>query len=854
MNSADSFSDEPVWSSGRVTSSQTTQIVYGGPAPKPLQEYKWRVRVFDQDGVESDWSQPSRWGTGFLDNSNWSASWIQCVNEWSIAPPGGPYERQNWLMLSPPMHLRRNFDIDDSYTKATVYATARGVYQLSINGQRVGDHELSPGWTDYAVRQQYQAFDVTDHLQSGPNTLGAILGEGWYAGMVGFNQKQAGGHWGKIPQLLVELHIEYGDGRVRRICTDELWKGSMGPRIRSDILQGELYISSGEIDGWDTVGYDDSNWKPVTVLPELGPACLVAEPAPPIRVTRTLAPKSVSRSGSGSWIIDFGEYVSGVTELEVDGEPGTPVAIRHGEWLKNGEVYTDNLHTASPTDIVLLRGGLQRYRPLFTQHAFQFVEVTNYPGELTVDRITALQFHTDFRGAGEFECSDPLLTQLVQNVDRTLRSNSMSIPTCEPARDERMAYVGDAQFASATAMYVRDHSAFYTKWMRDILDTTRSLEGLFANAAPTPYPDEGAPGWGDGGVVIPWTMYRFYGDTRVIDEMWDAMGAWMSSIYDANPDLIRKHRLNSDFNDWLVPGGADQTPHAVLATAWWAWCARLMAEMAEVTGRSADEAHYRDLASSLARTFADTFFDSDGRLEGDTQTVYAMAFRMGLVPKELKAAAAKHFEASLERESYSVRVGFAGVGFILPALHEAGLTHLAYRLLLNQSFPSWLYPVTRGATTIWERWDTLDADGQISHETMNAFSLVVLGSAVEWLYRGVAGIESVEGAGGMQQLAISPVPGPELSWAQATHRTPHGVVTSRWEGEDDMIRYTFDVPTNAQALITIRTSDSAKFQELSGKAEWTTTADTVFAHVRSGRFELRAPAAQPEPADLVTAE
>jgi alpha-L-rhamnosidase len=842
MEESKKWGDTPQWTSGRVESSATTQIVYQGTT-EPHQRLLWRVRVWDSSHNVSPWSEPASWQVGFRRNDNWTACWISGVHKWKVTPPTGrTYFKP--MFMSPTMHLRRPFEIEGEVRRAAVYATARGVYRLSINGQRVGDHELSPGWTDYNTRQQYQAYDVTTHLRQGANVLGALLGEGWYAGYLGYNLKHAGGHYGDVAQLLAELHIEYKDGSVVRVCSDGLWKCSRGPRLWSDILQGEFYDSTQEIPGWDSPDFDDSSWAPVSMVPELGTAQLIAEPAPPIRVSRRLAPARLWKSAEATWIVDFGEYVSGVTEITLEGERGSLVTLRHGEWLAEGAVYTDNLHSASSMDRVILRGGRQTFRPLFTQHGFQYVEVQNYPGELNPENIYAVQFHTDMRKTGSFECSDPRLTKLALNADRTVLSNAMSVPTCEPSRDERMAYLGDTHIAAATAMFSRDHSSFYSKWTDDILDAAQANGGLFTDAAPTPFPSEGAPGWGDGGIILPWSMYRFYGDTRIIDKMWPSMTSWMSAIHEANPDLIRRNRLNNNYNDWLVPGNEDLTPPPVLATAYWAWCAQLMAEMASASDRTQERDQYRDLASSIAVSYANNFLSHDGRIEGDTQTVYAMAFRMGLVPPEARAAVADRFRESFEREAYKVRVGFAGVSFLLSALHEAGLTELAYKLLLDDRYPSWLYSLTHGATSVWERWNTVTEDGSFPTVNMNSFSLLALGSAVEWLYRGVAGINSVEGDGGMGRVLIAPIPGPGLTWAKATHETLHGQIVSEWHLDGPSVRYMVEIPTNVTATIEIMTTDPRSVEQIDECDSWSVAGNSAAVNVGAGRFEFSAPLPQ----------
>lgn len=482
INADDSWDAPALWTTGRIESSASAQIVYQGPTPRPLQRFKWRLRVWDSTGNESAWSETAFWQAGFLKNENWSGQWIAGINKNLIVPPSGQ-TRYELTMMTPVMHLRRGFHVHEVVKRATVFATARGVYRLSINGERVGDHELSPGWTDYKVRTHYQAYDVTDSLRMGKNAIGAELGEGWYAGYIGINMKHPAAHYGDVPELLVELHIEFSDGRVHRVVTDDLWRSARGPRMWSDMLRGEMYMSADELEGWDRPDFDDADWNGVEVRDTLGAGALLAEPSPPMRVSRFLEPQKIWKNQAGNWMIDFGEYISGVVEVTLDGTPGAVIRIMHGEWIHDDRAYMENLWSAKPIDTVVLRGGPQLYRPLFTQHGFQYVEIEGL-ADLSADNVRAVQFHTDNRSTGVFECSDKDLTKLAANFNRTMKANSLSTPACEVARDERMAFLGDAQLSAATAFFTRDHSAFYTKWTNDILDATQRMNGLFTNAAP----------------------------------------------------------------------------------------------------------------------------------------------------------------------------------------------------------------------------------------------------------------------------------------------------------------------------------------------------------------------------------
>lgn len=802
-----------LWDSGRVDSEESTGVVYEGESLGSGERCYWKVRVWDREGNASEWSERAFWEMGLLRRSDWAAQWAGLGRDPSGAtePPSGEEFDDIARGLSPCPYLRREFGIDKTVRRARLYATARGVYELRLNGERVGDAELAPGWTDYHKRIQYQTYDVTGMLREGENALGAILGEGWYCGYVGFDPKRRGAHYGESPQLLAQFVIEYENGASEIIATDGSWKSVTGPMLYSDLLMGECYDARMEMEGWDEPGFDDSEWLPASAE-DIGAVQPVAQPDQPVRVTEEVEAQTVSEPVPGVYVFDLGQNMVGRVRLRASGEAGTRITLRHAEVLNpDGTIYTKNLRTARQSDTYILKGeGEEVYEPRFTFHGFRYVEVTGYPGEPPLEAVTGRVLHSDTPVVGGFESSDPMVNRLQSNIVWGQRGNFLSVPTDCPQRDERLGWMGDAQVFIRTASCNMDVSAFFTKWMRDVADA-QSEEGGFSDVAPRLIDlADGAPAWGDAGVIVPWTIYRVYGDTQIIREHYGVMERWMEYLREANPGLLRKNRLNNNFGDWLAPRG-DYTPRELLATAYWAYDAKLMSEMAHAIGREEDAAKYEKLFEMIREAFNRAYVSLEGKIEGDTQTCYALALHMGLLPEGLRAKAAGHLVEAIEREGWHLSTGFAGVGYLLPALTEAGYTDVAYRLLGNKTFPSWGYTIERGATTIWERWDGWTEERGFQSPNMNSFNHYSLGSVGEWLYRYVAGIEAA--APGFRRIIIHPRPGGNLTWAKAEYRSVRGRIASSWRREDGVFRLGVSIPANATATVLMPVEDIAGITE-----------------------------------------
>ncbi|BDI29059.1 alpha-L-rhamnosidase [Capsulimonas corticalis] len=787
------------WDSGRVESRRTARIAYAGKTLRSGERCFWKVQVWDQSGESETVSETGVWSMGILYSSDWKASWISASTPRDVVVDG--------RTLPPCAYLRRKFTVDQPIKSATIFATARGLYEMHLNGARLGDSRLSPGWTDYDKRIQYQSYDVTALLRQGGNALGAVLGDGWYSGYLGFDVQRD--HYGDRPQLLAQLVIEYADGARELIVTDGNWRAATGPIDYSDFLMGEQYDARKELIGWDRPEFSDASWRSARVQSDSvtapGHPALVGDSGPPIRVTQELRPIAITQPAPGAYLFDLGQNMVGWARLAVTAPAGTRIQMRFAEMLNpDGTLYTTNLRAAKSTDVYICRGdGVETYEPRFTFHGFRYVEVTGYPGEPSLDTITGCFVGSDAPDAGTFECSDPMVNQLQSNIVWGQRGNFLSIPTDCPQRDERLGWMGDAQIFVRTATYNRDVQTFFNKWIQDVEDA-QAADGGYPDVAPRRVDDRnGAPAWGDAGVIVPWTIYHTYGDTDLISKHWASMTRWMDYLTIANPSGLWENERHNDFGDWLSIDA--DTPKDVLATAYYAYDAALMARMARAIGRREDAATYDALFTHIKNAFHSAYVTPDGKVKGETQTCYVLALRFGLLPENLRPLAAKHLTDDIAAKNGHLSTGFVGVGYLCPVLTETGYNDIAYQLLLNDTFPSWGYSIRQGATTIWERWDGWTKEKGFQDPGMNSFNHYSLGSVGQWLYQTVAGIDT-EGAG-FERIVIAPRPGPGLTYARATYHGTHGPIASAWDASANGLTMDVSIPANATATVFVPTSD-----------------------------------------------
>jgi alpha-L-rhamnosidase len=830
------------WDSGPVAGEETLHHGYDGEPLVSSTRYHWSVQVTDAQrrpaGEARSWFE-----TGLLHPDEWRAAWIgrDPHTQPMMEPPrddadGGTARTRH---LEPPLRLRRSFDLPGPVVRARLYVTARGIHRTSLNGTRVGDDELTPGWTDYRRRIHYHCHDVTAMLGDGENVLSAVVADGWWSGFIGFDARRAAHHYGTAPEYLAQLLVDFADGSRRTVVSDGRWRERPGPIRYADLLMGESVDAGLAVDGWDRPGFDDADWPAVSVLGE-DTAVLVAAPDAPVRVVAELPARSVTTTGAVT-LIDFGQNLVGRVRLTLRGLPaGTRLRLRHGETLAgDGTLYVANLRTAEATDRYVTAGApVEVFEPLFTVHGFRYAELTGHPGGLSDVDATARVLSQDLPAVGEFDCSDGAVLRLVSNIGWSQRGNFVSVPTDCPQRDERLGWLADAQVFLPTAARTADVSAFFARWLADVLDG-QDADGAFRDVAPALLLDrEAAPGWGDGGVVIPWHLYRTYGDRRVLRRSFGAMTAWVDHVHRHNPNLIWRHRVGNHYGDWLQVGVS--TPRELLATAYFARSAELVSRAAQALDEPAAAKKYADLHAAVRDAFVTAFVAADGRVHGDTQTGYLLALAFGLLPDRLVAAAAGHLAADVEARGRHLSTGFLGVALLCPVLTEHGRADLAYALLQQDGYPSWLYSVDRGATTIWERWDGWTADAGFQAAAMNSFNHYSLGSVGDWLHGRVAGIDQEDGSVAYRRLLLRPTVGGRLTWARARYDSPRGEIACGWRRSGPRLRLDVTVPPGATARVHVPTTDPGSVRldgaPVAGAVE--STVDGVVLAVAAGSYQI----------------
>ena len=879
-----------LWDSGKVKSSQTLGVRYAGQPLSSGARCFWRVQLWDGKNQTMPMSAPQFWQMGLLRQSDWRAQWISAQT---------PRDTKNdGLVLPPSPFLRKTFTLNKPVARATMWVTARGLYEMRLNGAKVGDQMMAPGWTDYNTRIQYQAYDVTSQLKRGANAVGAILGDGWFSGHVGWGSQNH--HYGDDVALKMQMEVRYTDGTKQNVSSDPSWQGATGPLVYSDMLEGEFYDARLEQPGWDTTAFDARNWKNAVKAPgnssvkivdvtdklraamrngalsilasndiagdpaynsvktlevnytlngvaktqtvaenqtlnlpgagqtgalnivkatygvqatASGPAFLVGSTAPAVRVTQQLVPLKITQPTPGTYIFDMGQNMVGVARLKVRGAAGTKVQLRFAEMLNpDGTAYTANLRSARATDTYICKGaGLETFEPRFTFHGFRYVEITGFPGAPDLGAITGLVIGSDIPKTGEFKTSSALVNQLQSNIDWGQRGNFLSVPTDCPQRDERLGWMGDAQIFAKTATYNRDVAAFFEKWLQDVKDA-QGPNGAYSDVSPRVVDaGDGAPAWGDAGVIVPWTVYQAYGDRQIIDKQWVSMTQWMDYITSLNPDGLWKNRRANDFGDWLSIGA--NTDKELLATAYYAHDADLMTRMARATNRTAEAARYGALFDKIKTAFNAAYVGTDGKIKSETQTAYLLALHFDLLPANARPMATQHLVDAIAAKDNHLSTGFIGVGYLCPTLTDNGRNDVAYQLLLQDTFPSWGYSIKNGATTIWERWDGWTQDKGFQDVGMNSFNHYSLGSVGQWLFGSVGGIQTDPNYPGFERIWIRPQPGPGLTFANATYDSVRGRIVSNWKTEVGATTYEITVPANTTATAWLPAANAQAVSE-----------------------------------------
>ncbi|MFA9390260.1 MAG: family 78 glycoside hydrolase catalytic domain [Prolixibacteraceae bacterium] len=786
-----------LWTTDKIEKEQSVNVVYGGPFLPSMSRVYWQVRIWDQNNEATAWSEPAFWETGILLPEEWGASWITTPEDFDSKK--SPY-------------FRTEFNVIKKVASARIYVTALGLYELHLNGNKVSDDLFTPGWTSYNKRIQYQTYDVTSAMQT-ENVIGAIVGEGWYSGNIGWSGDK--GYYGHQKALLLQLKIDYTDGTSETIRTDENWKVASGAIISSSIYDGETYDAQLEEKGWNRFGFDAKNWMSVQLLDHTK-TTLVAPQGLPVKASGEIKPIAFFKTPKGEMVFDMGQNMVGWVRLNVTGPAGTKVTLKFAEVLdKNGNFYTDNLRAAKVTDEYILSGnGNESYEPHFTFHGFRYVQLIGFPGNATLDNITGIVIHSAMAQTGSFACSDSMINQLQHNIQWGQKGNFLDVPTDCPQRDERLGWTGDAQVFSRTAAFNFNVAAFYTKWMKDL-----AADQLENGSVPHVIPDVlngggGSTAWADAALLVPWTVYLVYGDQRILEEQYASMKAWVEYMKGrAGDDLLWTGDFH--FGDWLAfattnsdyPGAT--TEKDLIATAYFKYSTQLLGRIAQIIGRTDDSSKYMQLAGDIKKAFVHEFVTPAGRLVSHTQTAYSLALAFDLLPKDLQKNAAAYLAGDVKKMQH-LTTGFVGTPLLCKALSDNGYADLAFMLLNRKEYPSWLYPVTQGATTIWERWDGQKPDGSMQDVGMNSFNHYAYGAIGEWMYQYITGITIDENHPGYKNFMLEPHPGGGLTWATANLETAYGQISSAWKMMNDEMNYTIEIPANTTATITLPNAANAE--------------------------------------------
>lgn len=782
-----------LWDSGRVQAGASAQVAYQGEPLGARAFCHWKVMLWDQEEAAGAWSEPAHWSVGLLDHTDWTGQWIAMADNhefetrenvtYLVQDP-----QRSTLRMRPAKYFRSEFAARPGIRRALLYGTARGIYEVEINGRRVGDQILAPGWTDYDTRLYYQTYDVTETLRTGaPNAIGATLADGWYAGYIGYallvrlHANPSGrGFYGDTPSLFLQLEIEYEDGSREVVTTDGDWKTSLGPVTETDILMGESYDARRELGAWTEPGFDDHTWEPVvTPLPYTG--ALQPHPGVPVRIVEELKATRILEPEPGVYIFDLGQNFSGIPRIRVTGPAGSKVRIRTGEMVRPDEtLMTANLRCARSTDTYTCKGDgpPETWAPQFVYHGFQYVELTGLQSRPDLDAVTGLVMHSDTPLTSGFECSDDMLNQLFRNIVWTQRANFLEIPTDCPQRDERLGWTGDAQAYVKAAAYNADIAAFYKKWLVDLRDAQWDY-GAYPAFAPRPYvrPHFGhGTAWMDAGVICPWTIWRTYGDVRVLEDMWQSMEIFMHFRMMRDPDKKGQDEGQA-WGDWLNLN--QPTPIEYIDLCYYGYTCGLMADMAEALGKTARAKHYRTLKNQIRKSFAELYLEPDGRLKVHTQTAYALAIFMDLLPPDRRADAGNQLAGLIRENEGRMATGFLGTRPLLPALSATGHHDLAGSLIQSRAYPSWGYEVVNGATTIWERWNSYIKGEGAANESMNSFSHYAFGAVGEWMFQNLVGIDLSKP--GWESFVIEPRPTGDLTWVRAHYDSPRGRIEVAWK-------------------------------------------------------------------------
>lgn len=820
------------WSTGKVLSDQSVNVEYRGSQLKPGTRYYWQVRVWDSRQKRSEWSEPAWWETGMSDPALWKSVWIVAEGKKSDDHR--------------PVYFRKEFSCSKKVISARLYITSLGIYQVYLNGKKVGSDLFTPGWTSYGKRVQYQSYDITAMLRA-ENALGAIVGDGWFRGNIGGKVKQ--NYYGDKSALLARVEVTYSDGTTLQIVTDGTWQTGNGAIISSDIYNGETFDAALDLPGWDLPGFKSGFYTQAEVL-DYPINILTSSRGYPVSAISEITPQKIIVTPKGETVFDMGQNMVGWVRLKVKGNKGEKVVMKFAEVLdKSGNFYNDNLRAAKATDEYRLKGGGdETYEPHFTFHGFRYVKLEQFPGVPQLNTITGVVIHSDMPQTGTFSCSDSLINKLQHNIQWGQKGNFLDVPTDCPQRDERLGWTGDAQVFAPTAAFNYNVAPFFTKWMLD-LAADQLPDGKVPDVVPDVRSGRGSStAWGDASVIVPWTVYLAYGDTGILKAQYASMKSWVEYMQKrAGEDHLWTG--DSHYGDWLAFASTRSdytgatTDKDLIATAYYAFSTGRLAQIAAILGKTKDARYYGTLAGQIKVAFCHEYLTPAGRLVSNTQTAYALALSFDLLPDTLVSKAAGYLADDVRLMTH-LTTGFVGTPLLCKALSDHGYADLAFMLLMRKEYPSWLYPVTQGATTIWERWDGQKPDGSFQDVSMNSFNHYAYGAIGEWLYSYVGGIRLDPVNPGYKHFFLQPHAG-SLSSVSAGIKTLYGTIQSEWKANGGKISYSCLVPANTSATVIFDKTDAAGIMlndmplEKNGLVRIIKNKENVQVEIGSGHYLFR---------------
>lgn len=792
-----------IWNTGKILSDQSTYVSYQGSPLLSRQTLYWQIKYWDQDNNVSKWSKIATFEMGLLSNTEWQGKWIGITNK-------TPKEKTRAnTPLFVPQYLRKEFEVNKKIKKARLYITAKGVFEAFLNGNKIGTDLMVPGWTPYNKRIETLSYNVIDHVIDGNNALGVTLAEGWYAGRIGYKRSQ----WTNTepPMVLCQLEIEFGNGDKKIISTDNTWKATnKGPLRTSEIYDGEFYNANMQMTGWNNTSFEeDEKWKNVITENINDSILLTPKRHLPVRVVDTIGTATLLNSKGDHVIFDMGQNLAGLASVEVPMNKGDTLIVNFAEMLnKDGSLYKKSYRSAHSTDYYVAKAnGIITWRPQFTYHGFRYVQLSGYNKNFKPEKnwVKALVMHSNFNIKGSFSSSNSKLNQLQSNIKWGLRSNFFEVPTDCPQRNERLGFTGDAQVFSRAALFNADVHAFFMSWLQSMREE-QYKDNIIPVVVPNVIGKYSESGWSDAAVIIPWEVYISTGNTDVLDENYDMIKRWVTYHESKSDKYISTMK---SVGDWLQPyaTGADprrgDTPHTVISTAYFAHAAKLLAQMAKVLNRTEDYNTYLKLHQTVANAFENEFFDDNGKLttEKETQTGYLLALNFNLLSKRLKGKATNHLKRLIEEADNHLRTGFLGTPLLAPVLVETDNTDVMYTLLFKETYPSWLYSINQGATTMWERWNSYSHENGYESESMNSFNHYAYGAVGQFLYERIAGIYPLEP--GYKKIKIAPASGGGLQWAKGQIETSFGVIRSNWNITGSKFRLRVSIPPNTSAIIVL---------------------------------------------------